>query len=152
MALFANSLYSYALIFLLLGVGLDGFSNSSMNLVIEIAPEEKRPIYTALQTNLVSFGLFFPLLGGILLKLFQSYNLIYLLSILLLTLGLWISLKLEKRVKENYFFNDRIQSTIPSISLSLIFLKGGIGRTFPCHFPLLPSLILLISVALSACV
>jgi len=96
-ALFAHSLYAYALIFLLLGVGLDGFSNSSMNLVIEIAPEEKRPVYTALQTNLVSFGLFFPILGGILLKLFKSYNLIYLLSILLLTLGLWISLKLQKR-------------------------------------------------------
>jgi MFS family permease len=95
-ALFANSLYSYALIFLLLGIGLDGFSNSSMNLVIEIAPEEKRPVYTAVQTNLVSFGLFFPILGGILLKVFGSYSLIYLLSILLLSLGLWISLKLKK--------------------------------------------------------
>ncbi|HHH50748.1 MAG TPA: MFS transporter, partial [Campylobacterales bacterium] len=44
-ALFADNIYSYALIFLFLGIGLDGFSNSSMNLVIEIAPEDKRPIY-----------------------------------------------------------------------------------------------------------
>jgi len=95
-ALFAQSLYSYALIFLLLGIGLDGFSNSSMNLVIEIAPEEKRPIYTALQTNLVSFGLFFPILGGLLLKFTQSYTLIYGLTILLLSLGLWVSLRLNK--------------------------------------------------------
>ena len=60
-ALFAQSIYSYALVFLLLGIGLDGFSNSSMNLVIEIAPEDKRPVYTAIQTNLVSFGLFISL-------------------------------------------------------------------------------------------
>jgi MFS family permease len=99
-ALFAQSLYSYALIFLLLGIGLDGFSNSSMNLVIEIAPEEKRPIYTALQTNLVSFGLFFPIIGGLLLKFTQSYTLIYGLSILLLSLGLFVSLRLNK-VKES---------------------------------------------------
>jgi MFS family permease len=95
-ALFANSLYSYALIFLLLGIGLDGFSNSSMNLVIEIAPEEKRPVYTALQTNLVSFGLFFPILGGVLLKWIESYTLIYSLSIILLLWGLFISLRLDK--------------------------------------------------------
>ena len=95
-ALFAQNLYTYALIFLLLGIGLDGFSNSSMNLVIEIAPEEKRPIYTALQTNLVSFGLFFPILGGLLLKFTQSYTLIYGLSIVLLSLGLLVSLRLNR--------------------------------------------------------
>jgi len=96
-ALFAQSIYSYALVFLLLGIGLDGFSNSSMNLVIEIAPEEKRPVYTAVQTNLVSFGLFFPILGGLLLKFMESYTLIYILTILLLSIGLWVSLRLENR-------------------------------------------------------
>jgi MFS family permease len=95
-ALFAQNIYSYALIFLLLGVGLDGFSNSSMNLVIEIAPEDKRPVYTAIQTNLVSFGLFFPILGGLLLKFTKSYTLNYSLTILLLLLGLIISLRLNK--------------------------------------------------------
>ena len=95
-ALFAKNIYSYALIFLLLGVGLDGFSNSSMNLVIEIAPEDKRPVYTAIQTNLVSFGLFFPILGGLLLKFTKSYTLNYSLTILLLLLGLIISLRLNK--------------------------------------------------------
>ena len=94
-ALFAESIYGYALIFLLIGIALDGFSNSSMNLVIEIAPEEKRPIYTAVQTNLVSFGLFFPILGGLLLKYINSYTLIYGLTILLLSFGLWVSLRLK---------------------------------------------------------
>jgi len=93
-ALVAESIYSYAFIFLFMGIALDGFSNSSMNLVIEIAPEEKRPIYTAVQTNIVSFGLFFPILGGVLLKFVDSYSLIYGLTIFLLSLGLWVSLRL----------------------------------------------------------
>ena len=96
-ALFANSIYIYFLVFLLFGVAIDGFSIAAMNLVIEIAPEDKRPIYTALQTNLVSFGLFFPILGGFLLKIFNSYTLIYTLSITLLSLGLLFSFKLKEQ-------------------------------------------------------
>jgi len=95
-ALFANSSAIYALVFFLYGVALDGFGNSGMNLIIEIAPEEKRPIYTAVQTNLSSFGLFFPVLGGLLLKNFESYTFIYLLTIVLLLAGLIISLGLKK--------------------------------------------------------
>jgi len=94
-ALFANDLYSYMAIFLLFGIAIDGFSNSGMNLVIEIAPEAKRPIYTALQTNLSSFGLFFPIIGGALLKWSGSYTLIYTISIILLLIGLIISRKLK---------------------------------------------------------
>ncbi len=96
-ALLANNIYIYFLVFLLFGVAIDGFSIAAMNLVIEIAPEDKRPIYTALQTNLVSFGLFFPILGGFLLKVFNSYTLIYTLSITLLSLGLLFSLKLKEQ-------------------------------------------------------
>ena len=101
-ALFANNSYIYALVFFLYGVALDGFGNSGMNLIIEIAPEEKRPIYTAVQTNLSSFGLFFPILGGLLLKGFGSYELIYLLTIGLLFIGLVISLRLKKYGDKNH--------------------------------------------------
>jgi len=97
LALFAQNIYLYALVFLLFGTALDGFSISSMNLVIEIAPEDKRPIYTALQTNITSIGLFFPILGGILLTYVESYTFIYLLTILLLTLGLLLSLRLKEQ-------------------------------------------------------
>jgi MFS family permease len=97
-ALFANNLYMYALIFLLFGIAIDGFSIAGMNLVIEIAPEEKRPTYTALQTTLTSIGLFFPILGGVLLKYVSSYNFIYLLTITLLCTGYILSKKFEKRV------------------------------------------------------
>jgi len=94
-ALFAINIYMYALIFFLFGVALDGFNISGMNLVIEIAPEEKRPIYVALQTNIVSLGLFFPILGGIILKFVGSYTVIYILTILLLLTGLYVSRKLN---------------------------------------------------------
>jgi MFS family permease len=95
-ALFADSVYVYALIFLLFGMALDGFNISGMNLVIEIAPEDKRPIYTALQTNIVSLGLFFPVLGGLILKFVGSYIVIYSLSIVLLALGFYISRQLKE--------------------------------------------------------
>jgi len=96
LALFADNVYAYAAIFLLFGLALDGFNISGMNLVIEIAPEDKRPIYTALQTNIVSLGLFFPVLGGIILKFVGSYTVIYFLSIVLLALGFYISRQLKE--------------------------------------------------------
>ena len=95
-AFFASNIYSYALVFLLFGTALDGFNISGMNLVIEIAPEDKRPIYTALQTNITSLGLFFPILGGVILKYTSSYTFIYLLTIGLLILGFILSLKLKE--------------------------------------------------------
>lgn len=95
-AFIANNSYVYGLVFFLYGIALDGFGNSGLNLIIQIAPQEKRPIYTALQTNISSLGLFFPILGGILLKGFDSYKLIYLVSIILLSVGLFVSLKLKK--------------------------------------------------------
>ena len=94
-AVFADNVYTYALIFLLFGIALDGFNISGMNLVIEIAPEEKRPVYTALQTNIVSLGLFFPILGGIILKFIGSYTVIYLLSIIMLIWGFYLSRRLK---------------------------------------------------------
>ena len=93
-ALFADNLYSYLLIFLLFGVSVDGFNIAGMNLIIELAPEDKRPIYVALQTNLSSIGLFFPILGGFLLTILGSYQLIYTITIILLLLGVYISRKL----------------------------------------------------------
>jgi hypothetical protein len=66
-----------------------------MNLVIEIAPEDKRPIYTALQTNLSSIGLFFPILGAGILKLTSNYTYLYLTAIAVLSLGLFVAMGLK---------------------------------------------------------
>jgi MFS family permease len=95
-ALFAYDIYTYALVFLFFGISIDGFSIAGMNLVIEIAPEEKRPTYTALQTTITSFGLFFPILGGVLLKYVSSYAFIYILTIILLSIGYFLSRRFDK--------------------------------------------------------
>ncbi len=93
--LLCHSAWCYGLVFFLFGIALDGFNISGMNLVIEIAPEEKRPIYTALQSNITSLGLFFPIIGGTILKFSGSYEIVYILTILLLGLGLWLSQRLR---------------------------------------------------------
>ncbi len=93
--LVCHNSWCYGVVFFLFGIALDGFNISGMNLVIEIAPEEKRPIYTALQSNITSLGLFFPIIGGAILKFSGSYESVYILTILLLSLGLWLSLRLK---------------------------------------------------------
>jgi len=92
-AFMANNFYLYGLVFLFFGLSMDGFSISGMNLVFEIAPEDKRPIYTALQSNITSLGLFLPIIGGIILKYF-GYNVLYLLTIFMISLGLYLTKKL----------------------------------------------------------
>jgi len=89
----ANNFYLYGLVFLFFGLSMDGFSISGMNLVFEIAPEDKRPIYTALQSNITSLGLFLPIIGGIILKYF-GYNVLYLLTIFMISLGLYLTKRL----------------------------------------------------------
>jgi len=96
-ALFADNVYLYALIFLIFGAGLDGNKIAGMNLVIEIAPEEKRPIYTALQSNITSLGLFFPIFGGVLLKVVGSYEILYGITLLVLFLGMYLSFHLKEK-------------------------------------------------------
>jgi len=96
-ALFAYDIYTYGIVFFFFGVAIDGFNNAGMNLVIEIAPEDKRPTYTALQTTITSFGLFFPILGGVLLKYISSYTFIYFITIVLLSIGYFLSRKFDKR-------------------------------------------------------
>ena len=72
-AFFAKNAFLYALVFFLIGFAMDGFKISGMNLLFEIAPEDKRPIYVALQNNLTSIGLFFAIPGGFILEKF-GYN------------------------------------------------------------------------------
>jgi len=87
-ALFADSSISYALIFFIFGIGMDGFRNADMNLVLEIAPEEKRPVYVAIQSTIVSLGLFFSIPGGLILEYF-GYTTLYIFTLSMLSLGLY---------------------------------------------------------------
>jgi len=92
-AFIANNPYLYAGVFFFFGLAMDGFSISGMNLVFEIAPEDKRPIYTALQSNITSLGLFFPILGGVILK-YAGYNVLYSITIFMIGLGLYLTKRL----------------------------------------------------------
>ncbi len=97
LAMFAQSVWSYALIFLLFGLAIDGFRNADMNLILEIAPEEKRPVYVAIQSTIVSLGLFFSIPGGVILEYF-GYTYLYLLTILMLTAALYFVHLLRTRL------------------------------------------------------
>ena len=90
----ASSLYEYMFIFFIIGGAIDGNRIASGNLILILAPPEKRPVYVALQINIISFGLFFSLLGGIILH-FSNYTVLYSLTITMLIFSLYFSFKLK---------------------------------------------------------
>ncbi len=94
-ALLARAPWHYVVIFFLLGVAIDGFRNADMNLILEIAPESKRPVYVAIQSTLTSIGLFFSVLGGLIVET-AGYAMLYILSIVSLAVGINTAAKLRK--------------------------------------------------------
>ena len=90
----ATTIYEYMLIFFLAGASTDGTRISAGNLIIQIAPEEKRPVYVAIQANITSLGLFFSIIGGFIVHSF-GYNILYVFTLLLLSCGFFISFKLK---------------------------------------------------------
>lgn len=99
-SLFATSVEHYLILFFMIGMATDGIRLSSDNLIIVVAPEEKRPIYMALQNNIVSLGLFFSIVGGVILK-FSSFLILGSITLIVLGIGLYFSFKLtEERCKE----------------------------------------------------
>jgi MFS family permease len=90
----ASTLLEYMLIFFLAGASTDGTRISAGNLIVQIAPEDKRPVYVALQANITSLGLFFSIIGGFVLNWF-GYTVLYSLTLLLLILAFIQSFKLK---------------------------------------------------------
>ena len=99
LAFFADNAWIYATIFLLFGIGIDGFRNADMNLVLEIAGEEKRPVYVAIQSTIVSIGLFFSIPGGFILQWF-GYTVLYAITLLMLGTGLYFVQRLKEHLPE----------------------------------------------------
>ncbi len=97
LAFITSSLYGYMIIFFLVGTAMDGNRIASGNLLLILAPAEKRPVYSALQTNIVSFGMFFSVFGGLLLS-FTSYIVLYSFTIIALSVALFLSFKLKDQV------------------------------------------------------
>jgi len=96
-----HNIYIYGVIFFLIGASIDGIRLAFGNLILIIAPQEKRPIYIALQANISSLGLFFPIVGGTILSI-SSYTTIYVISILLLGVGLIYTKMGANLIEERY--------------------------------------------------
>ena len=94
LAFFATTLEMYMIIFFIVGASIDGNRIASSNLLLILAPEDKRPIYSALQTNILSFGMFFSIFGGILLSL-TNYSVLYAFTIICLCASFILSFKLN---------------------------------------------------------
>jgi MFS family permease len=90
----ASSLYEYIAIFFLVGASMDGSRIASSNLILKIAPAQKRPIYIALQMNIVSLGMFFSIIGGVILH-YLNYTVLYSSAIFTLFAALCLSFKLR---------------------------------------------------------
>ena len=94
LAFFSTNIYSYMVIFFLIGAATDGNRIASGNLILILAPPKLRPTYVALQVNIISFGIFFSILGGAILH-FSNYTVLYSFTIAVLLLALMLSFKLK---------------------------------------------------------
>jgi MFS family permease len=90
----ASGLYEYIAIFFMVGMATDGNRIASGNLILILAPPEKRPVYVALQINIISMGMFFSILGGFILHI-ADYETLYAVTLLMLMFAFLMSLKLK---------------------------------------------------------
>ncbi|WP_353661899.1 MFS transporter [Hydrogenimonas sp. SS33] len=95
LAFFADTLGAYGLIFFLFGAAGDGSRIASSNLILILAPEAKRPLYVAVQMNIVSLGMFFSILGGALLHV-GGYHFLYGVTTLVLAAAFGLSFWLKE--------------------------------------------------------
>jgi MFS family permease len=88
--------YVYALVFVLIGANYNGYMQGFMNLVLEMAPPDERPVYVGLYNTLGgSLLIVVPLLGGWLLQA-TSYPVLYGVAALGITASLVMSFKLAE--------------------------------------------------------
>jgi MFS family permease len=96
LAFIGDSLLIYMGIFFIIGAAIDGNRIASENLILIIAPKEKRPIYIALQNNIVSIGIFFSIIGGVILSI-SSYTFLYIFTLFLLFVAFIVSFWLQDK-------------------------------------------------------
>jgi len=92
----------YLLLFAALGALNNSFMLGHMNYLLEMSPENKRPIYVGLSNTLTGVVIVIPLLGGTLVNLF-SYEPVFIVTVLCIAPVLALTRKLSeprKRVAE----------------------------------------------------
>ncbi len=95
LTLFAVDFWYFYIVYFLFGASIDGFRLAFSNLILIIAPPDKRPMYIAVQNNLSSIGMFFPILGGLIYKTF-NFSALVIFTLVLLIIGFIISFFLKK--------------------------------------------------------
>lgn len=96
--LLSKSTTIFFIVFFLIGAAIDGLRLAFSNMILILAPQNKRPVYIALQSNLTSIGLFFPILGALIVDTF-GYEVLYGVTIMSLCIGFMLSLKMECQVR-----------------------------------------------------
>ncbi|RLD74938.1 MAG: MFS transporter [Bacteroidetes bacterium] len=94
-AVMAKSIVYYYIAFFIIGAGMDGFRLAFSNLILIIAPEEKRPVYIAVQNNITSLGMFFSIPGGALIS-WLGFDIVGVGIVIVLSIGFVISFKLKR--------------------------------------------------------
>jgi MFS family permease len=77
-------IYVYGAIFFFLGATMSGMDMGYTNYLLEIAPEEKRPIYVGFLNTIVGPTIFLSAVGGLFIQVFSFaflYSLVFLISI-----------------------------------------------------------------------
>lgn len=97
LALFTPNMILLIIIFFIAGAAIDGAKLSLNNLILITAPEEKRPVYVAIQTNIISLGLFFSIPGGILYDII-GFQPIIIITLLMLLIGVRKSTKIKTTI------------------------------------------------------
>ncbi len=95
LSVIANHIYYYYVVFFIAGAAIDGYRLAFSNLILIIAPEDKRPVYIAVQNNITSIGMFFSIPGGALVSLL-GFNYVGWMTVILLLSGLIMSFKLKR--------------------------------------------------------
>jgi MFS family permease len=88
-------LHLFALSFFLLGATASGLWVGFINYLLEIAPDDHRPLYLGFLNSLVALTLFLPLLGGTILQL-SSYQFFFSLILGLALLSVFLAYRLYK--------------------------------------------------------
>ena len=92
---FGIPLWAYGAIFFFLGATISGLDLGYMNYLLQIAPEEKRPIYVGFLNTVVGPTLFLSAAGGLIIQL-SSFAFLYLLMLAISLGAVFLSLSLKK--------------------------------------------------------
>lgn len=93
-AVYATNIYFFYALYFLAGAATDGFRLAFGNMILIIAPPEKRPVYIAVQNNITSVGIFFSIPGGVILHNL-NFEFLSFFSISILFIGLIFSFKIK---------------------------------------------------------